>query len=284
MKLILFILFLFLITFNLHIFKIYKNDEFNKFNKKIKFKSGNENFLNKKYKIPKVIYKSGKENPNEISSALRKLFVETLILNKDFKIEYYSDINCRNFIKNNFTKDVLWAYDYLKPGSYKADLFRYCILYKKGGIWSDLTDKILVDLTKYIDFDSERIVLVQDLLHKNLPGIQIAFMAARPKQSIFLKAINGIVSNCKNKYYGKTFLDVTGPRFFFRIVRDNEPKLFDYLKIRFDGNYYYISKKKIVKFKSQRIFLNTYLKRNNKNHYSKLWKERKIFNESNHQY
>ena len=44
----------------------------------------------------------------------------------------------REFISKYFNKDVLEAYDTLLPGAYKADLWRYCILYKMGGIYMDI--------------------------------------------------------------------------------------------------------------------------------------------------
>ena len=43
-----------------------------------------------------------------------------------------------DWVKNNFESDVLYAYDSLIPSSYKSDLFRYCILYKYGGIYLDI--------------------------------------------------------------------------------------------------------------------------------------------------
>ena len=45
---------------------------------------------------------------------------------------------CREFIKNNFDLDILNAYDILKPGAFKADLWRCCILYIYGGIYLDI--------------------------------------------------------------------------------------------------------------------------------------------------
>ena len=42
------------------------------------------------------------------------------------------------FIKENFDKTVLKAYNSIIPGGFKADLWRYCILYKYGGIYVDL--------------------------------------------------------------------------------------------------------------------------------------------------
>ena len=51
--------------------------------------------------------------------------------NPEFEHHLYDDLDCRNFIKNNFSEEILQTYDSLIPGAYRADLWRYCILYKK---------------------------------------------------------------------------------------------------------------------------------------------------------
>ena len=64
--------------------------------------------------------------------------------NPEFKHYLYDDAMCRNFIQQNFDADVLYSFDKLKPGAYKADLWRYCIIYEYGGIYAD-SDTVLVD-------------------------------------------------------------------------------------------------------------------------------------------
>ena len=58
--------------------------------------------------------------------------------NPRFNYYLFSDSDCRLFISKNFEPVVLNAYDRLIPGAYKADLWRYCILYKYGGIYLDI--------------------------------------------------------------------------------------------------------------------------------------------------
>ena len=58
--------------------------------------------------------------------------------NPEFIHYLYDDEMCRNFIKNNFSINILYAFDTLIPGAYKSDLWRLCILYKYGGIYLDI--------------------------------------------------------------------------------------------------------------------------------------------------
>ena len=58
--------------------------------------------------------------------------------NPRFEHYLFDDNDCREFIKTHFSIDVLNAYDRLIPAAYKADLWRYCVLYINGGIYMDI--------------------------------------------------------------------------------------------------------------------------------------------------
>ena len=63
--------------------------------------------------------------------------------NPEFTHYLYDDKMCRDFIREHFHEDILWAFDKLKPGAYKADLWRYCVLYIHGGIYLDIKFKCI---------------------------------------------------------------------------------------------------------------------------------------------
>jgi len=50
----------------------------------------------------------------------------------------YNDADCRAFIRSAFPPAVVAAYDRLIPTAFKADLWRYCVLYKFGGVYLDV--------------------------------------------------------------------------------------------------------------------------------------------------
>ena len=127
--------------------------------------------------------------------------------NPKFEHFLFDDEDCRNFIKTNFSNDVLNAYDNLIPGAYKADLWRLCVLYINGGIYIDIkfsciNDFKLIELTENNHFVKDRV---------NPLSIYNAVMACEKNYPFLLQAINKIVSNVKNKYYGSGCLWPTGP-------------------------------------------------------------------------
>lgn len=231
--------------------------------------------------IPQVIYKTGIDDYDKLPKLLKDIFNKNLSINPNFTIRYYSDKDSREFIKNNFNKDIINAYDKLIPGAYKADLFRYCILYKNGGVYSDLTHQILKPLKDFIDFEKDKLYLVDDLEHYKIngygssKGIQISFIASRPGNDIFLKAIQRIVKNVNEEYYGYNPLYPTGPVLFYNLLKDYKGEYKIGLKetgtnkiVDENGDTIIISKIK----NHQENFLK------NKPHYTLLWSNRSIYN------
>ena len=53
----------------------------------------------------------------------------------------FNDDACREFLAMTFPTDVVYAYDRLIPTAFKADLWRYCILYMFGGVYMDIKYK-----------------------------------------------------------------------------------------------------------------------------------------------
>jgi len=58
-----------------------------------------------------------------------------------FQYCFYNNNKCNNFIIENFSGKIYEAYTKLPLGVMKADLWRYCIVYRYGGIYAD-TDTI----------------------------------------------------------------------------------------------------------------------------------------------
>ena len=128
--------------------------------------------------------------------------------NPEFKYQFYDDIRCRSFIQMHFDADVLHAYDTLIPGAYKADLWRYCILYVYGGIYVDIKYRCvppfkLIELTTREHF-------VRDREFWGIDGIYQALLSCYPRNPILYKCIRKIVEYVYRMEYGKTCLFI-GP-------------------------------------------------------------------------
>lgn len=193
--------------------------------------------------------------------------------NPRFKYHLFDDDDCREFIQTNFDASVLDAYDRLIPGAYKADLWRYCILYKLGGIYLDI---------KYEPFNAFKFINLTEkehwVLDRDGHGIYNALIAVKPGNAILKKAINQVVEHVRKRYYGNCALSPTGPILLSRYFSVQEKQSFD-MKHDFFNDYTnrFIFLNNIPIFKSYDGYLNDYKNTKKTEHYSTLWVKRSIY-------
>jgi len=192
--------------------------------------------------------------------------------NPNFNYKLFDDNECREFIKDNFRPDVLYAYDSLIPGAYKADLWRYCVLFIHGGIYLDI---------KYAPLNSFRFINLCTREHFVLDadgaGIYNALIIAVPGNQILFKAIRQIVENVKNKYYGESDLSPTGPKLLTNFISVKHPMVD--LKHSQIGNFNnkYIYYQNIPVLKSYYGHIAEREKHSIKQHYATLWRNKSIY-------
>jgi mannosyltransferase OCH1-like enzyme len=193
--------------------------------------------------------------------------------NPAFNYYLYDDDDCYNFIKEHYNADVLNAFDTLIPGAYKADLWRYCVLYKLGGIYIDIKYKPLNNF-KFINLtEKEHWVLDID---KN--GIYNAVMVCLPYNTILKRAIEKVVENVKNRYYGGSSLDPTGPGLLSKLFSSQEKKKFDmYHEFYESCENRFVFFNKYMIFKSYNGYIEEHGSNQKKEHYSVLWGRNKIY-------
>ena len=130
-------------------------------------------------------------------------------LNADYKYFYFDSLDCRKFIKNNFSKYIYDMYDKLIPGAYKSDLWRYCILYKYGGCYADIQSVPYVPL-KIITKDMKFVSTI-DRYNNLLLGIYQAFLCSTPKHECLEMTIYDTCHNIYFNKFGESYFDITGP-------------------------------------------------------------------------
>ena len=224
------------------------------------------------YNISPIIFQTwnSKKIPINMFNAISKI----RILNPELNYYLFDDNDCRNFIQRNFDKDVLFAYDNLIPGAYKADLWRYCILYQYGGIYIDI---------KFIPYDGFKLVNLLNKEHwvidRDKKGIYNAFMVCKKNNQILSLAINQIVENVKNKYYGESPLSPTGPKLLIKYFTDEEKINIDMTHTTNGNN----SDNKFINYNERPIlcgYKNYFNERDSfsvTEHYYKMWHDRNIY-------
>ena len=212
-------------------------------------------------------------NTNDMPPNMKKSVDIVKSTNPEFNVYIYNDKDCYDFLKNNFIKDVVDAFDCLIPGAYKADLWRYCILYKYGGIYQDIKFQP-VNNFKYIDLVDKE-YFVRDIKNSG-GGIYNALLICKPKNKILYKSIKEIIKNVKNKFYGKSNLEPTGPLLMKKFFSKREIQNLElYNGWSFINDGIYKNKEKILKFYS---FYRKEQLKSIKPRYTILYSQKKIYN------
>ncbi len=107
--------------------------------------------------IPRIIHQthSTKEFPPEISLNIQKI----KMLNPTWSYRFYDDIAIEKYIRN-FFPDLFPYYLAINPnyGPARADLFRYLLLYREGGVYIDIKSSFSKPLDNVI-LESDRMLL-----------------------------------------------------------------------------------------------------------------------------
>jgi mannosyltransferase OCH1-like enzyme len=145
---------------------------------------------------------------NEVPPALSQL---NEVIKAGFPAANYQRFNnesLRAFIEENFDKEVVRTYDSLRSYSNKADLGRYCLLYATGGWYFDMG----IRLNTPVEL-GERIEMLAFREIQKFTGTCWACMTAvlfsKPGNPALMYAIEQIVKNVNNQYYGITPLSPT---------------------------------------------------------------------------
>ena len=174
--------------------------------------------------VPLVIYQSWQSH--FVPDGMKQNILRTVKNNPEFDYYLYSDADSRAFIKANYDASVVRAFDSLRPGAYKSDLWRYCILYKRGGVYFDIKMMPLVSIKDIIE--KHPTVFVKDLavphsdniIYTNMRDcVWNGLMISPPNNKIFQHCIDEIVENCNKRLYKNNPLDITGPCLLGRMLK-----------------------------------------------------------------
>jgi hypothetical protein len=115
----------------------------------------------------------------------------------EYTVMFYDDAAARQMVQQYDQHQramgrVLAAYDRL-VGAHRADLFRYCVLYERGGVYTDVKTRLLCALDEWID--PKRIT---SILSYHAKTVHQGVIAAPPHEPMFLHLIKEICAYVEN--------------------------------------------------------------------------------------
>jgi hypothetical protein len=187
----------------------------------------NETFNNN---IPKNIYICYKTKiiPSYIIPNIKKIY-------PDYDVKFYDDNDCIDFLKTEYRKEYVDVFNSLKSGPIKADFWRICILYKYGGIYSDIDIEHIKNVNDVIDKDVTFVTSITCPTYKKrkLGILNPCFILSKPNHYILKHAIDVYLdyykTNKKYSYYTYSITNILADIFKKEINITNDSK---------DGIYY----------------------------------------------
>ena len=101
--------------------------------------------------IPKIIHQTIQDKKNVHDEFLLNInFLKEN--NQNYRYYLYDDEDIINFIKKNYSNNILNYYNQINPiyGPARADFFRYLLMYETGGVYLDIKSTLDVPLEKVI--------------------------------------------------------------------------------------------------------------------------------------
>merc|ERR1719464_2717830 len=163
--------------------------------------------------IPKTWYTVGPTTDKSLTA----IAIEAQ--NPDWDHEHYGDESAKEFILNNCGIDTANAYECLAPPAYRADLFRFCALYTKGGLYMDSDIMPVVKLDEL--YDPCAVATIGHDWPQGRPQKQMKILAGQEGAMIFLCMINKIVTNVLLRLYPENPLALTGPMVLHDCYEEN---------------------------------------------------------------
>ena len=168
--------------------------------------------------IPKYIFRTGPMSKENLPSVMVDLYNETITSNPGYSFFYFSDADCYNFISQEWGEEYVKCYLKILPSAYRADLFRYLLLYNYGGCYGDFSQKMHITYDELCNGFEQ--VFCKDT-GSNHVALYNALMCSYSKNPTIKRAIDISIDNIKNNVYGISSLDITGPIVLGKAYREN---------------------------------------------------------------
>jgi Glycosyltransferase sugar-binding region containing DXD motif len=151
--------------------------------------------------IPRIIHQTFFEDVTSEKYPNMSRLVESF-KQSGWVYRFYDDDTSLNFLSTHFPPEVRQAYEALRPGAFKADLFRYCVLLIYGGVYADVDIMLESSLDHAIGPD------VGFMVPQDEPGTPIGkrmclwngMIAAAPGHPFLAKVIETVVNNVRNRF------------------------------------------------------------------------------------
>eukprot|EP00581_Thalassiosira_minuscula_P012847 CAMPEP_0183717836 /NCGR_PEP_ID=MMETSP0737-20130205/11301_1 /TAXON_ID=385413 /ORGANISM="Thalassiosira miniscula, Strain CCMP1093" /LENGTH=962 /DNA_ID=CAMNT_0025947313 /DNA_START=125 /DNA_END=3013 /DNA_ORIENTATION=- len=126
---------------------------------------------------------------------------------------FYDDDTAGDFLGMHFPPEIREAYESITPGAFKADLFRYCVLLIRGGVYADMDVLLETNLDDAVANDIGFMTPIDE------PGVEVGhrsclwngLIASAPGHPFLAHTIEIVVNNIRNRFTAVDYDDMLCP-------------------------------------------------------------------------
>jgi hypothetical protein len=194
--------------------------------------------------------------PNEIPKRIYQVWMQgnlddyvkinIMALNAGYEYRFFKESDCISYIRQHFDEGILNTFNSLKRPAHKCDLFRYCLLYREGGIYVDCDIRTTAPFDSMIEMSNYSNFVTALGAHSNAAFGECCngFIITKPNNPIFLNLIKHIVDTQNPVDYGGFVKDLYNklnapvPFCNFNI---NEVNCYVFREVKVEDKYYIIN-------------------------------------------
>ena len=155
--------------------------------------------------IPRIIHQTFSEDLST-DRYLQLVRFQNTWKSSGWEYRFYDDNDIRNYLIKNFPPRVMDAFDAVKQGAFKADLFRYLVLTREGGIYVDIDVVLDTNLDLFVPPNLSFFAPIDIVCDYAAPGsfcLWNGLIGSAPGHPIVAKAVEKSLTNILNRadYY-----------------------------------------------------------------------------------
>ena len=157
--------------------------------------------------IPKVVHRTTRsfEKLQETSMSNHAEIWESL----GFEVRNYTDQDCDRYVQNCLRGGDYEAYCDLIPRVLRTDIWRLCVLYAEGGVYTDIHIKPMMKLNSLFENRIEHVFVIDIDDHNK--RVYNALIMARKESPLIMAILQRTLAHVRERIYTHHVLDITGP-------------------------------------------------------------------------
>lgn len=126
-----------------------------------------------------------------------------------FEVRNYTDQDCDSYVRNCLRGEDYEAYCDLIPRVLRTDIWRLCVLYAEGGVYTDIHIKPMMKLNSFFENRIEHVFVIDIGEHNK--RVYNALMMARKESPLIMAILQRTLAHVRERIYTHHVLDITGP-------------------------------------------------------------------------